>query len=52
MPDRLRGGVVAVFVMTFNLAYPLGALAQGVLAETIGPRWMVIGSGLLIGGPW
>ena len=49
VPDRLRGGVVAVFVMTFNLAYPLGALAQGVLAETIGPRWTVTGSGLLVG---
>lgn len=49
VPEGLRGGVLAIYVMTFNLAYPMGLLAQGMLADVIGPRWTVVGSGVLIG---
>ena len=49
VPEGLRGGVLAIYVMTFNLAFSMGVLAQGMLADVFGPRWTVIGSGVLIG---
>jgi predicted MFS family arabinose efflux permease len=47
-PDHLRAGVLAIYVMTFNFAYPVGALAQGALAEAVGARITIVVSGLII----
>lgn len=46
--DALRGRVLAVYVMVFTTAYPLGALLQGWLADTIGPRETVVTAGSVL----
>lgn len=46
--ESLRGRVLAVYVMTFTTAYPLGALLQGWLADVIGPRATVTSAGSII----
>jgi MFS family permease len=48
VPEDLRGGVLALYVMTFNLAYPVGSLLQGIAADLVGPRWTVVGCGTII----
>ncbi|MDQ1446486.1 MAG: hypothetical protein QOI20_2950 [Acidimicrobiaceae bacterium] len=45
--ESLRGRVLAVYLMTFTAAYPLGALVQGWLADRIGAR-ATIGSAATI----
>lgn len=39
--DKMRGRVMAVRVMSFTAAYPIGGLLQGWLAELFGPRPVV-----------
>lgn len=46
--DRMRGRVLATRVMSFTLAYSLGGLVQGWLADRIGPRATVTGAGLVL----
>lgn len=46
--ESLRGRVLAVYVMTFTTAYPLGALLQGWLADHIGARATITGAGTLL----
>jgi MFS family permease len=46
--DQMRGRVMAVRVMGFTLAFPLGALAQGVIADLWGPKQTVATSGLIL----
>ena len=48
--DRLRGRVMAVRIMAFTLALPIGGLVQGLLAEAFGPRPVVTGAGILLLG--
>jgi len=36
VPDSLRGRVLAVYVMTFTAAYPIGSLIQGRIADAVG----------------
>jgi predicted MFS family arabinose efflux permease len=50
--DHMRGRVMALRIMAFTGAYPLGALIQGWLADAIGPQWTVglAGALLLIAG--
>jgi MFS family permease len=43
--DRMRGRVLGVYAMAFTASYPVGALAQGALADLIGPR----ATGVLVG---
>jgi predicted MFS family arabinose efflux permease len=50
--EALRGGVLAVYVIIFNIAYPLGSLMQGLLVDVIGPRWTVIGCASAILVAW
>lgn len=38
VPDAVRGRAMAIFVMGFNLGYPLGSMAEGRLADAIGVR--------------
>jgi MFS family permease len=47
-PDHVRGGVFAIYMMTFNVAYPVGSLVQGALAELVNPRATVVGSAVAI----
>jgi predicted MFS family arabinose efflux permease len=46
--DAVRGRVMAARVMSFTLAYSVGALVQGILADRFGPRPTVTGAGLLM----
>lgn len=46
--EPLRGRVLAVYVMTFTAAYPLGALLQGWLADTVGPRATIGGAAAVL----
>ncbi len=43
--DHMRGRVMSIRVMGFTLAFPIGSLIQGALADWIGPRWTVAGAG-------
>ena len=46
--EHMRGRVMAVRVMSFTGAFPVGALVQGWLADHVGPRATVTGAGLLL----
>jgi predicted MFS family arabinose efflux permease len=46
--DHMRGRVVALRIMAFTGAYPIGALVQGVFSDRVGPRPTVAGAGLLL----
>ncbi|MDH3683475.1 MAG: MFS transporter [Acidimicrobiia bacterium] len=48
--DNMRGRVISIRVMGFTLAFPLGSLVQGALADLIGPRATVTGAGLTLLG--
>jgi MFS family permease len=52
--DHMRGRVMALRIMAFTGAYPLGALLQGSLSDVIGPRQTVAGAGavLVVAGVW
>ena len=43
--DHMRGRVMSARVMSFTLAFPLGSLIQGVLADVWGPQVTVVASG-------
>ena len=48
VPEELRGRVLAVYIMGFTAAYPVGSLVQATLAEQIGARPVTIGAGCLL----
>lgn len=52
--DHIRGRVLACRIMAFSGSYPIGALAQGWVADQVGARTAVAGSGalLLLAGLW
>jgi MFS family permease len=52
--DHMRGRVMAVRIMAFTGAYPVGALVQGWISDAIGPQLTVVGAGtiLLVVGLW
>ena len=46
--DHMRGRVMALRIMAFTGAYPVGALLQGSLSDVIGPRPTVAGAGAVL----
>ncbi len=40
--DQMRGRVMSVRVMGFTLSFPLGSLAQGAMADAVGPQITVV----------
>jgi MFS family permease len=48
--DAYRGRVLGVYAMTFTTSYPLGALAQGALADRVGARQneLIVGTIVLL----
>lgn len=44
--EAMRGRVMAMYLMVFTLAMPIGAIIQGPLADAIGPRTVVLAMGL------
>jgi MFS family permease len=47
-PQAYRGRVLSFFLVALGVSYPLGALAQGPVADQIGIGWMTAGSALLL----
>jgi predicted MFS family arabinose efflux permease len=43
--DEMRGRVMSARVMGFTLAFPLGSLLQGVMADVWGPQATVVAAG-------
>lgn len=46
--DHMRGRVMALRIMAFTGAYPIGALIQGALSDRIGARQTVAGAGAIL----
>ena len=47
--ERLRGRIMAIYVMSFTAAYPIGSLVQGAAADHLGaPATTTIGAGILL----
>jgi MFS family permease len=46
--EAMRGKVMALYLMTFTAAIPIGSLVQGWAAETFGPRETMITFSLLL----
>ncbi len=46
--ETMRGKVISLYLMGLTGSVPLGALAQGWLAQHVGPRPTVAGAGLLL----
>ena len=46
--ERFRGRVMALYVMGFTAAYPIGSLVQGSVAEVVGVQATVTGAGVLL----
>jgi len=48
-PAAYRGRVLSFFLVALGVAYPLGSLAQGPVANHVGVGWTTVGSALLLG---
>ncbi len=48
--EHYRGRVLSIYVMCFFAGTPVGALIGGIVAEVIGLRATIVGSGLLLAG--
>jgi MFS family permease len=48
-PAAYRGRVLSFFLVALGVAYPLGALAQGPLADHIGVGWTTVAAALALG---
>jgi len=46
--EVMRGKVMALYLMTFTAAIPIGALVQGWAAQAVGPRQTTIAGGLVL----
>ncbi len=46
--EAMRGKVMALYLMTFTAAIPIGALVQGWAAQAVGPRQTTIAGGLVL----
>lgn len=47
--ERLRGRIMAIYVMSFTAAYPVGSLLQGWIADAIGaPATTTLAAGVLL----
>ncbi|MDO5500018.1 MAG: MFS transporter [Propionibacteriaceae bacterium] len=50
--EPYRGRVMAIRIMAYTLAYPVGALVSGALSDAFGPRPIVIGAGVIMLIAW
>jgi MFS family permease len=46
--DHMRGRVMAIRIMAFTGAFPIGAIAQGALSDRVGARATVTGAGAVL----
>jgi predicted MFS family arabinose efflux permease len=43
-----KGKVIAVWIVAYNIAFAIGALIMGVMADRFGPRPVLVGAGVVI----
>jgi MFS family permease len=48
--EARRGKVLSLYIIVLTVALPIGMLAQGLLAQAVGPRAIAVASGLLFLG--
>jgi MFS family permease len=48
-PAAYRGRVLSIFLVALGVAYPIGALAQGPVADHIGVGWTTVSAALALG---
>jgi MFS family permease len=48
-PAAYRGRVLSFFLVALGVAYPIGSLAQGPVANHLGVGWTTVGTALLLG---
>lgn len=46
--DHIRGRITSLWLMTFGTFFPLGTILQGVIADVVGVRTVLVGSALLV----
>jgi predicted MFS family arabinose efflux permease len=46
--DRIRGRITSLWLMTFGFFFPLGTIVQGVIADVVGVRAVLIASASLV----
>lgn len=46
--EQMRGRVMSLYLITFTLSMPIGAIIEGPLADRFGPRIVVAGMGVLL----
>jgi MFS family permease len=47
-PAELRGRVLSLYMVALGVAYPIGSLVQGPIADSLGLAWTTAGAGLLL----
>jgi MFS family permease len=47
-PSALRGRVLSLYLVALGVAYPIGSLVQGPLADQLGLAWSTAGAGVLL----
>jgi MFS family permease len=47
-PDEARGRVLSLYMMALGALYPVGAVLQGAIANTVGIRWTTAGAGVVL----
>ncbi|MGA3218391.1 MAG: MFS transporter [Acidimicrobiales bacterium] len=47
-PTELRGRVLSLYLVALGVAYPVGSLVQGPLADTVGLAWSTAGAAVLL----
>jgi MFS family permease len=47
-PPALRGRMLGIYMMALGIFYPIGALAQGAIANVVGIRAVTVGGGALL----
>ena len=47
-PSAFRGRILALYLMALGVAYPLGSLAEGPLADRVGLGWTTAGGAVLL----
>lgn len=47
-PAELRGRVLSLYMVALGVAYPIGSLVQGPIADSLGLAWTTAGAGALL----
>jgi MFS family permease len=48
VPAELRGRILSLYMVALGVAYPIGSLVQGPIADSLGLAWTTAGAGALL----